>query len=317
MDARCFGNLVPETGVFQGAEQPMDVGLGYALLTAGIWAAVACGYGAAARRRLAMAPFVAVAASLGALLSGLCTVHWAAWPEWRQAVPVAALVAISGATGHIGMLLNGVAMTAAPAQHAATWTMFQMAMIIPFLTANLSGREHALWYKWLALPFILAALRSLTPDSEDPKDAAMKRQVWLGLLFAAIVCSGVTQALAQEISLRGWRDVLNLRTPVFLGTGGLLLWLVAVSRREYPTRQHWLIGALTGLLVAAGNLTLFTALDTCAIVGRAYMVYPVAIGGSILLFAAYQMVTGKEPCHPRKVFGLACGLVGVALLSLP
>ncbi|MDO8586342.1 MAG: hypothetical protein Q7T82_04820 [Armatimonadota bacterium] len=294
----------------------MDAGLLYALLTACIWAAVGCGYGAAARRRLAMAPFVAVAASVGALIGVSCTIRWAGLPAWREAVPVAAFIAMSGATGQMGMLLNGAAMTVAPRQSSATWSIFQMSMIVPFLVSNLSGREHAAWYKWPALLFVLLALRAFKSKSGQAEDSAANGKGWFGLLLVAFVCAGIAQALAQEISLRGLHDTLNLRTTVTLGAGGMLLWIVTFLRGERPTPRHWLLGGLTGLLVAAGNVTLFVALDACALHGRAYMVFPIAVAGSILLFAVYQVASGKEPCGIRKILGVACSVAGVALLGV-
>ena len=293
----------------------MDIGLVYALLTGCIWAGVASGYAAAARGRLAMAPFVAVAASVGAVLGGAFTLHWPANPTWGEVAPVLALIAASGAIGQSCMMLYGAAMTAAPEHSAATWTIVQTAMIIPFLAATLTGREHASLCNWLALPVILIAFRSLTPAGGESAGSSSKRRAWLGLLFAAFLLSGVSQALAQEISLRGLRDTLNLRVFVALASGGLVLWVVAVLRRQYPTSRHWLIGGLTGVVVAAGNVTLFAALDVSAAAGRAYLVFPVCVGGSILAFAACQSVMGRESWHVKKVIGLACGLAGIALLG--
>lgn len=295
----------------------MDIGLGLAFATATLWAFVAAGYAAAARRQLTMIPFVAVSASFGALLSLFFLTNWEALPAWRAAVPVALWIAFSGATGQAGMVLIGAAMAVAPRQSAATWTLSQMAMVAPFLVANLSGREQAVWYKWSALPFILLTLRGLTPRYESREDAPADYRVWLGLVSIGILFAGAAQIFAQEISLRGLRDGLNLRTTVTLGVGGAALWFISLFRRQYPTRDHLFIGCLTGLVVAAGNVTLFAALDYCAAAGRAYLVFPMAVGGSVLLFALYQVLKGHERCNVRKIAGLVFGLSAIALLGLP
>jgi drug/metabolite transporter (DMT)-like permease len=294
----------------------MDVGLALALLTGCVWASVACGYSAAARRKLTITPFVAIAASTGSVLSALVTIHWSALPVWREAIPVAAVISLSGLIGQSCMVFYGAAMTAAPEHSAATWTIVQTAMIIPFLTSTMSGREHASWLNWLALPVILIAFRGLTPEDNNNGKSASMRRTWLALLFTAFMLSGVSQALAQEISLRRWHDILNLRPTLSLGVGGLFLWIVSFLRRERPTVQHWLVGGLTGTLVCIGNVILFRALDACAVTGRTYLVFPMCVGSSILAFALYQLVRAREPFHGKKVMGLAFGLAGIVLLGL-
>jgi hypothetical protein len=294
----------------------VDIGLALSLLTGCVWAGVACGYSSAVRRRLTVTPFVAIAASTGSVLSALVTMHWFALPVWREAIPVAVVISLSGLIGQSCMVFYGAAMTAAPEHSAATWTIVQTAMIIPFLASTMSGREHASWVNWLALPVILVAFRSLTPEDKKDGKTASARNKWIVLLLTAFILSGVSQALAQEISLRRWQDILNLRPTLSLGVGGLFLWIVSFLRRERPTPQHWVVGGLTGTLVCIGNVILFRALDACAATGRTYLVFPMAVGSSILAFAIYQLVRAREPFHAKKVVGLACGLAGIVLLGL-
>ncbi len=285
-------------------------------LTALIWAGLAGCYGRVARRQLAVLPFVAIAASTAALLSAAVTVQWSAAATWPAVLPLAAVMVASGIFGQFSMMLNGMAMGAAPRHGAITWALFQMAMVVPFLAATLSGREQARWPQWAALVGILLAFVYLSPKATEARDDKADLRGWFVLLLTAFICAGVSQTLAQEVSLRGWHDLLNLRTPVSLGAGAAGLWIVVLVRRHYPTRMHWLLGGLTGLLVAAGNLTLFAALDGYTALGQAYLVYPIAIGGSILLFTAYQLLAGHEALYPRKLWGLACGVLGLVVLSL-
>jgi hypothetical protein len=295
----------------------LDIGLIYALLVGAIWAGVAAGYNAAARRGLTMTPFVAIAASSGAMLSALFTVHWAALPEWGSAVRLIVVISLSGLIGQSCMLMNGAAMRAAPERSAATWTILQMSMVIPFAAAVITGREHAGLYNWTALPLILiAAAFCISPDGSGSGAKSSNHRVWLVLVIVGFAFSGASQAIAQEVSLRGWPDVLNLRAPVSLAAGGGFLWLVSAVRKQRPTSRHWLVGGLTGCLVASGNVLLFASLDACAHTGRAYLVFPVAVGASILLFAAYQVATKNEACDARKLSGLALGVAGIAMLGL-
>jgi drug/metabolite transporter (DMT)-like permease len=294
----------------------VDIGLALALLTGCIWAMVACGYSAAARRKLAVTPFVAIAASTGAVLSGIFTVHWTLMSTWHSAIAVAAVISLSGLIGQSCMVFYGAAMIAAPEHSAATWTIVQTAMILPFLASTLTGREHASWINWLALPVILIAFRGLTPPDEGEGKGMSNRRLWLALLVTSFLLSGVSQALAQEISLRDWPDTLNLRPMLSLGIGGAFLWVMSGLRKERPTRAHWIVGFVTGCFVCVGNVILFRALDACASTGRAYLVFPMAVGSSILAFAAYQLIRRREKFNANKLMGLTCGLVGIVLLGL-
>ena len=287
------------------------------ILTAFIWACIAESYALAARRGLSTLPFVAVTASTASILTAVLTVRWNLLPNWREALPLIAWIALAGLLGQVSMMLNGKAMKAAPTRSIATWTLFQVAMVVPFLAATTSGRERAAWYQWLALPIILAAMAMLAPkrSSDARLDGETYRQ-WLGLLMGAFLCSGVSQTLMQEVSLMGLRDKLNLRAPVSLGAGGLFLWSMVGLTGERLVVMHWWLGALTGVLVALANLAMFAALDNMSATGRTYLVFPIAVGGSILLYAAFQFLAHGEAYDRRKVAGLACGLVGVALLAL-
>jgi len=124
------------------------------------------------------------------------------------------------------------------------------------------------------------------------------------------------QALIQEISLRKVQDPFNLRAPVALGVAGVFLWTVAAVRRERASASHWRLGMLTGVLVAVGNIIAFAGLDGLSGVDRTCLFYPIAIGGSILLYASFQLLTGRETFDRRRLAGLACGLLGVMLLAL-
>jgi multidrug transporter EmrE-like cation transporter len=250
------------------------------------------------------------------VMSGVFTVHWTLASAWHSAMAVAAVISLSGLIGQSCMVFYGAAMIAAPEHSAATWTIVQTAMILPFLASTLTGREHASWVNWLALPVILVAFRGLTPPDEGEGEGMSNRRLWLALLVTSFLLSGVSQALAQEISLRHWPDILNLRPMLSLGIGGAFLWVMARIRREKPTKSHWVVGAITGCFVCIGNVILFHALDACASTGRAYLVFPMAVGSSILAFAAYQLIRGREKFNTSKVMGLTCGLAGIVLLGL-
>jgi len=295
---------------------------GLAILTAVFFASIGVGYATAARRGLSMIPFVAVASSTAALVSAALALRWGLLSAWRGQILLAGWVGIAGIFGQLGMTLNGQAMKVAPRRTASTWTIFQMAMVVPFLVATLSGREQAAWYQWLALPAVLLALAALAPGQSSSGDSIAQGQSknargrWLFFIAAAFLCVGTCQALLQEISLRKMQDPLNLRAPVALGVAGVFLWILTALRGEGVSAAHWRLGALTGVLVAVGNIISFAGLDGLSTVRRTCLFYPIAIGGSILLYASFQFLTGRETFDRRRLAGLACGLLGVMLLAL-
>ena len=124
----------------------------WTLLTALLWTGVALCYSLAAKRNLAMLPFVAVLATVGALLSAVCVVDWRAPVTLTAAIPLVAVIAVSGASGQVGMLCGGLAMRADPERSAVTWTVQQMAMVIPFLWAVLFWKEEFVWWRMASLP---------------------------------------------------------------------------------------------------------------------------------------------------------------------
>jgi len=295
---------------------------GLAILTAVFFASIGVGYASAARRGLSMIPFVAVASSTAGLVSAALALRWGLLSDWRGQLLLAGWVGVAGIFGQVGMALNGQAMKVAPRRTASSWTLYQMAMVVPFLVATLSGREQAAWYQWLALPAVLLSLAALAPRQSSGTVAVAQGQNkagrgrWLFFISVAFLCGGMCQALIQEISLRKVQDPLNLRAPVALGVAGVFLWAVAAVRHERASAAHWRLGMLTGVLVAVGNIIAFAGLDGLSEVDRTCLFYPIAIGGSILLYASFQLFTGRETFDRRRLAGLACGLLGVMLLAL-
>jgi cation transport ATPase len=288
----------------------------WAILTAGCWACIAGCYAAAARRKLNMLPFVSIVASTAALASAATVLRWNVSTTWQAQTPLVSLMLLSGALGQVSMALNGLAMRAAPTQNSITWTLFQMAMVVPFLWAAVFWGQRVSWCQWVAFAPLLLSLIALMPDGK-PASSEVESSLtkWLQFLFAGFSVAGLSQLLSQEAALRQFNDALNLRVPVSLAAGGACLWAMTFLKRQLPTAVYWRIGTMTGLVVATGNVTLFAALDGLTLTGRTYIVFPMAVGGSILLYSLYQMVSRRESFGWRKAFGLICGVAGLILLT--
>lgn len=288
-----------------------------ALLTALLFAAAAAQYGSASRRGFAGTPLVAVGALTGAAASLIFLVRWSEWPNQAHFLPLLACMGLAGAAGQSAMVLVSHAMSRAPSRMAATWTLFQMVMLGPFTWAVLGWGQAASLAQWLALAPLLIALVLLQP-SRSEQAAAHNEPVgpWLRALAAAYALGVLGQSLMQEASLRGWDDPMRLRVPFALGGGAVFLWTLAAMRRRYPSGKQALRGMGIGLTSCAANFIVFMALDAATRSGRTFIVFPIAVGGSVLLYALYQFMTRREPFSVRKAVGIASGIAGLLMLGL-
>jgi drug/metabolite transporter (DMT)-like permease len=264
-----------------------------------------------------MVPFVAVAGSTGAVLTLLFEVEWTQWDLLEEQKPLILLMMAVGMAGQTAMVLNGSAMRAEPAQMATTWTLFQMAMVMPFLAATLIHGEEARIHQWLAVPLIGAAIALLAPrrPAVVAGESHGLRLHWLKFMIPAFLFAGLTQSMAQEASLRGIDDPMDLRVPVSLGAGACFLWTVKTLRGAPLERAALRLSAPLGFVVAAGNMLLYRALDAASVDDRTFMIFPIAVCGSVMAFTAFQCLFGQERVSVRKAAGLVAGLVGAALLT--
>lgn len=293
------------------------MGLVWSLVTACFFTCSASGYGYAARRRLEMLPLVAVVATTASLLSAVLLLDWDKLALIGTQWPLILLMMAVGMAGQSAMLMNGIAMRTAPARQATTWTLLQSAMVIPFLSATVRWGEQASVLQWLALPCLLGALALLGPRRKGvPASEKAVLVHWARAVALGFCLAGLCQAMAQEASLRGWEDPIDLRVPVSLGAGSALMLSAMAARRRLPGPRHLRIGAVIGVCVALANGAVFNALDAAAAEGRAFIVYPTAVGGSVLLYSLVQFLWRHETFEPRKVAGLALGVGGIILLGM-
>jgi drug/metabolite transporter (DMT)-like permease len=288
-----------------------------ALVTAFIFAGAAAQYGSASRRGYAGIPLVAVASLTATTVSLVLLVRWDAWQQETHLLPLSVCMCVAGMAGQSGMVMVSHAMSRAPSRMAATWTIFQMIMLAPFLWAVFGWGQSAAFLQWAALVPIGASLYLLQPSRTGPGGAEQEPVgPWLRALGCAYLLGALGQTLMQEPSLRGWDDPMRLRVPLALGGGAVLLWTLAVFRRTRPRPKQALRGIGIGLTSCAGNFIVFLALDAATKTGRTFIVFPTAVGGSVLLYAAFQFATRREPFTPYKAAGIALGITGLVMLGL-
>jgi drug/metabolite transporter (DMT)-like permease len=91
--------------------------------------------------------------------------------------------------------------------------------------------------------------------------------------------------------------------------------LICVARKEWKPGQ-WALGTLGGLLAVIANILMFRALTFLDLEHRKYLFFPMAVGGCILIYTVYQLLTGRETFSVRKLAGVGVGSVGIALLGM-
>ena len=138
--------------------------------------------------------------------------------------------------------------------------------------------------------------------------------MWFLLMIIILLTNGMSSFGLKVIA--GWHLPESAKFPYLTvwyaaGLVGLLVPLL-LKRFRLGRREVWL-GALMALLSIGGQIAMAVALDL-QVPGN--IVFPVAIGGSILIVALAGWVFFKERMSRLSAAGVALGFVAVILLSV-
>ncbi|MBE6359613.1 MAG: hypothetical protein E7057_10270 [Lentisphaerae bacterium] len=198
--------------------------------------------------------------------------------------------------------------------HAVAWTFTQSAMIWPCLGGWLIFHQPVRYLNLAGLLLIIAALCCL--GISQNKDAEKKNSLLaIMLCIAAMIMQGISQfctLFPGEWQMS--KAALSWRLPV-LALTGFIAWAIAAAIIR-PALGKAVIKSSTiySLVVAAGQITLFIAIDALTPVNMTGIVYPAAISICIILFALYCAVFRKEKLSIPAISGLTLLLAGVILL---
>jgi drug/metabolite transporter (DMT)-like permease len=137
--------------------------------------------------------------------------------------------------------------------------------------------------------------------------------MWYRMMLIACVTNGFGAfgaRVLQALGLAGTHAFLYL---AFWYSAGFALALVAflAGQRELLGREI-AIGGLMGLCSSLGWVCLTTAIAKGV---PGYLVFPIAIGGSLSIVAAVGVLVFKERISPYGYLGILAGIAGIVLLA--
>lgn len=131
---------------------------------------------------------------------------------------------------------------------------------------------------------------------------------WIALGFLGNGFAQFFQKYLHALGLGSYQAVALL-LMYFVG----LLFAIALlkANRAVLSRQSIWSGSLTAVASYIGNYAVLQALGTLP----AHVVFPLIVGGPILLVAAWQYFFDRFSLSTRRIAGLVCGLFAVILLT--
>ena len=287
-------------------------GILVALVTGAIWCGVGVAYSRAAEKKEGFHLFL--------LLSALCFLltSWGAERPGAAPLPelltVAALMIPAGLLSQFGFLALCGAMRRG--SHGVSWGIAQSAMLCPFAAGILLFGEAATPWRLAGMAILLGSLVPLGWPSCTERAAGRAHRIFLLFAFLAFLLLGAQQTLTLVPNrLPGLGPAaLSWRIPL-LSLGGLIWIVVVIRRRELGFRSVLPLALLYGVLVAAGQWTMFRAIDLLSHAGAAGVAYPVAIGGCIALFFLYAKWIRGEKTGVTGTAGILLAGLGILLLA--
>lgn len=287
-------------------------GILVALVTGAIWCGVGVAYSRAAEKKEGFHLFL--------LLSALCFLltSWGAERPGAAPLPelltVAALMIPAGLLSQFGFLALCGAMRRG--SHGVSWGLRSRpcsARLRPESCCSGKPRRPGGSPAWR---FCSGSLVPLGWPSCTERAAGRQHRIFLLFAFLAFLLLGAQQTLTLVPNrLPGLGPAaLSWRIPL-LSLGGLIWIVVVIRRREFGFRSVLPLALLYGVLVAAGQWTMFRAIDLLSHAGAAGVAYPVAIGGCIALFFLYAKWIRGEKTGVTGTAGILLAVLGILLLA--
>ncbi len=259
----------------------------------------------------------------------MATAGWLVLPDWPTVLAgqaertgqLAAMLLTGGLAVSIGIMAMQVAMRTG--HHAASWTMSQSAMVVPFLASVLVLGDPFVPVKALGVGLVLGEVACFGLARKEPRGPARSgRPVrlpvpWIVIALLSLAMLGVQQTMVLVPSYwPGWSDTGRLRVPLLL-TGPLGGYAVLLAvRRVRPRRGNLLPALLYASIGLPSQVFFFTGLDRLSRFDLAGLAFPLAIGACILSFALYSMTILREHISLLHAGGIALGLAGMSLIVL-
>lgn len=220
---------------------------------------------------------------------------------------------VTGTLSAVHVLSTQAAMRRGP--HSLTWACSQSALAGSFLAGVFLWGEHVAWPGWAGLVLVISALALL---GYAKGELASVRPGWKAWLVATWFGIASQQTCASVVShWKGWHDVGRMRpavamTATFCGLGLALLAKGGKESSPWPWREATRFAAYAAL----SFFCLYPALDRMAARGAAAVVFPLALGTSILTVTLWRIRVRGDRLDRRTQSILALLLLGLLLLSM-
>jgi drug/metabolite transporter (DMT)-like permease len=190
---------------------------------------------------------------------------------------------------------------------SVSWTIIQLAMLIPVLASALVWDERPTWWQGVAIAGAVGAVAWLGDVELHRGPQPLMWAGWMGLTY---VLSGLAQiALKAQSSLHPGRSHV-----AFLLTGYAVMSVVSLPlvRGRMPVRREAGVGIVRG--VAALSMH-FLVLGAAAVL-PAYLVFPIYCTANVVGNAALAMLIWGERLQARTLLGILLALAAMVVLSL-
>ena len=193
-------------------------------------------------------------------------------------------------------------------------------MIIPSLAGPIFWKENIGALQIVGICIMIASLW-LLKDTEkktknQAKSASFKGTVLALIAFVLSGMAGVMEKIHQSTDGKSEKTMFVLIACLFMVAFSIITYFI-IRPKEKENRvipkPLYPFSSISGLIIglySIVNLTLAGALDSM-------IYYPVANGGAMILTVIVSLCFFKERANVSKIIGMALGLCGILLLSLP
>lgn len=232
-------------------------------------------------------------------------------PRLKELIIVMALAGVFNTLNSIFMMFS-----MSKGHSAAIWAIGQSAMVTPFLASifiwgekiNLAGISGVFFI------LLMITIFGLKKEEGTAENASKGWIIWALITFMAVSGNQVLSTIPSH--WKGWEDVGNLRIPISW-LGAFIFQVIAfVLMKKKLNKTVIKYGFLQSVFIILGQKLLFYCMDLLNKVGYISVVYPIAVGVSIIGMTFYSLIIAKEKVDKLSLGAMAAGLAGIILVSL-
>jgi len=250
------------------------------------------------------------------IISSVFSVNWGVVLDTGLIYPVRTVLVlvISGfcGLGYIMMLM--FAMNTGP--HSLSLCLGESCLVIPYLLSVLFWHDRLDPAGLTGVVLIVASIIIIGLTKEKKIEKSDFSSKWFIFMIIAFILGGIELTIyTLPNRWAGWTDVANIR-PALIQFGKLSILIPIISKKIKIQRKTILIALMSAVFNFLIVVIQFKAMDYLVKDQMLAVLYPVAIGTSILLFTAYSRFFRKEKLAPMANFSMVTILAGIILLSL-